>query len=64
MDYHAIVREIIEILKELGTPERIEQSKHYFPNSMRVVGVTNPDIKAVIKEVREVNHKLDFGTKN
>jgi 3-methyladenine DNA glycosylase AlkD len=53
MDHHAIVREIIEILEDLGSPERIEQSKHYFPTSMRVVGVTNPDIKAVIREIRD-----------
>jgi len=53
MDHYAIAREIIEVLEDLGTPERIEQSKYYFPTSMRVAGVTNPDIKAVIKEFRK-----------
>ncbi|MCK4747720.1 MAG: DNA alkylation repair protein, partial [Bacteroidales bacterium] len=37
----------------LGSPERIEKSKTYFPTSMKVMGVTNPDVKAVTKEVRE-----------
>jgi len=53
VDHQAIARDIIGILDDLGTPERIEQSKHYFPTSMRVAGVTNPDIKAVIKEIRK-----------
>ena len=53
MDHHAIAVEIIGVLGDLGTPERIQQSKHYCPTTMRVAGVTNPDIKAVIKEYRK-----------
>ena len=52
MKYKDIVQEIVEALEDLSIPERVKQSEFYFPTSMRVVGVSNPDIKAVIKEVR------------
>lgn len=53
MDHHAIAREIIGVLDDLGTAERIQQSKHYCPTAMRMAGVTNPDIRAVIREYRK-----------
>lgn len=52
MEYKDIVKEIIEALEDLSTPERVKQSEFYFPTGMRVVGVSNPHIKAVIKEIR------------
>jgi 3-methyladenine DNA glycosylase AlkD len=53
MEYKDIVGEIIEALEELSTPRRQEMSKHSFPTSQRVIGVTNPEMKEVIKAVRE-----------
>lgn len=48
-----VVTEIIEAFSELGDPGRVEKSKTYFPTAMKVMGVSNPRIKAVIKAVRE-----------
>ncbi|MCP4309756.1 MAG: DNA alkylation repair protein [Bacteroidetes bacterium] len=55
MDKQIIVREIIEALEELSTTRRLEMSARNFPTSQRVIGVTNPDMKAVIKALRERN---------
>lgn len=47
-----MVQEIIEALEDLGDPERREMSTTYYPTSMRVIGVSNPEIKAVIGALR------------
>lgn len=52
MDYKAITGEIIEALEALSTQSRRELSGRNFPTSQRVIGVTNPDMKEVIKAVR------------
>ena len=52
MHIQPVVKEIIAALKDLGDPERIEKSKTYFPTSMKVLGVTNPKLKLVIKELK------------
>jgi 3-methyladenine DNA glycosylase AlkD len=52
MDVNAVVKEILEALSDLGSAERREKSKTYFPTSQKVMGVTNPDIKALLKEIR------------
>ncbi|MFH0759676.1 MAG: DNA alkylation repair protein [Bacteroidota bacterium] len=52
MEYRPIVVEIIEALEDLGSPQRKELSKHYFPTSQRVIGVNNPDLKEMIKALR------------
>ena len=52
MDVKSIVEEIMEVLTDLGSAERREKSKTYFPTSQKVMGVTNPDIKALLKEIR------------
>lgn len=52
MDYKGIVKEIIETLESLSTPKRREQSKNGFPTSQRIIGVTNPHMKEVIKALR------------
>ena len=53
MDHKAIIEEIIETLESLSTPKRKEMSRHSFPTSQRVIGVTNPQMREVIKAVRE-----------
>jgi 3-methyladenine DNA glycosylase AlkD len=53
MDQPGIIRQITEALEELGTPERVVKSASYCPTGMRRLGVSNPDIKAVIREIRE-----------
>jgi len=53
MNPRPIVKEIIAALEVLSDPQRIEKSKTYFPTSMKVMGVINPDQKAVIKELKD-----------
>ena len=52
MDVNTVVKEILEALSDLGSAERREKSKTYFPTAQKVMGVTNPDIKALLKEIR------------
>jgi 3-methyladenine DNA glycosylase AlkD len=52
MEVNTVVKEIEEALSDLGSPERREKSKTYFPTSQQVMGVTNPDIQALLKEIK------------
>ena len=52
MDVNDVVKEILEALSDLGSAERREKSKTYFPTAQRVLGVTNPDIKSILKEIK------------
>ena len=52
MDTVSVVKEIMEALSELGSSERREKISYYAPSSQQALGVTNPDIKALIKEIR------------
>lgn len=52
MEVQSVCREILEALSDLGSAERREKSKTYFPTSQKVLGVTNPDIQALLKELR------------
>lgn len=53
------INEIIEILEDLSDPQRKEMSRTYFPTAMKVIGVSNPDIKAVIKELKSRHRNWD-----
>ncbi len=52
MDKKLVLGEIIETLEEMSTPKRQEMSRHSFPTSQRVIGVSNPQMKEVIKAVK------------
>ena len=52
MNTEVVVKEVLEALSELGSDERREKIKYYAPTRQQLLGVSNPDIKAVIKEVR------------
>jgi len=52
MDEKSVLSEILEALSDLGSADRREKSKTYFPTSQKVMGVTNPDIQALLKEIR------------
>ena len=52
MDTEIVVKEIMEALAELGSQERKEKMAYYAPTGQQALGVTNPDIKAVLKEIR------------
>lgn len=53
MDKTDVVNEIIEALSDLGSAERREKSRTYFPTAQKVLGVTSPDIKELIKELKK-----------
>lgn len=52
MIYQRIVDEIIEALEDLSSSERQELTRRMAPTSQQVIGVTNPDMKGVIKALR------------
>ena len=54
----AVVEEIVDALHDLSDPERQEWSVTYFPTSMRVIGCTNPDIKEVIRGLKDTHRQL------
>ena len=51
----SIVGELIAALEEFTDPKRVEKSKTYFPTSQRVLGATNPHVKAVTDELRQLH---------
>jgi len=53
MEKNAIVKEVLEALSDLGSVERREKMRTYAPSSQKAFGVTNPDIKQVLKELRK-----------
>jgi len=62
MEADIIVKEILNALNDLGDPGRRKFSKNYFPTSMKVIGVSNPDLKEVIKVLKS-RHK-DWSVKD
>jgi hypothetical protein len=52
MDVKKITAEVAEALEALGLPERREVAGYYCPTSQRVLGVTGPDLKGVLREMR------------
>jgi len=52
MDTKAITEEIVEALSELGNAERREKMKTYAPTIQKAMGVSNPEIRMVMKEIR------------
>ena len=61
-----MIQEIIESFKELSDPARIELAERTYPTQMEVIGVTVPNLKQVLKEVkikmksRSPEEKLQF----
>ena len=52
LDVDLIVKEILEALADLGSAERREKALTYFSTVQRVMGVSNPELKALIKGIR------------
>lgn len=53
MDHRqSIISDVVTTLKDLGDPQRVEKSLTYFPTSQEVLGVTNPQVKKVISELK------------
>lgn len=51
----SIVGEVIAALGEFTDPKRVEKSLTYFPTSQKVLGVTNPQIKTVTTELKQLH---------
>ncbi|MCK5821418.1 MAG: DNA alkylation repair protein [Bacteroidales bacterium] len=52
-----LITETIEALNSLANHERKELAKTYYPTKMKVIGVINPDVKIVIKQLKpEIKH--------
>lgn len=47
-----LIADIIESLNSLSDPKRIEFAKKSYPTKMEVIGVTNPNLKIVLKELK------------
>ena len=45
--------ELVDALKALSDPERIKKIAYYAPTALQVLGVSSPDIKSVIREIRD-----------
>jgi 3-methyladenine DNA glycosylase AlkD len=54
MDMKAITGEILDALHDLGSSERREKMKTYAPTVQKAMGVSNPEIRALIKEIRKM----------
>jgi 3-methyladenine DNA glycosylase AlkD len=58
-----IVQDIINSLEEFADPDRIEFAKRSYPTGMKVIGVTVPRLKQVLKEVKAGTRGMDPGDK-
>lgn len=55
----SVVREVLEALSDLSSEKRKEQTRYFAPGSQEVVGVSNPDMKEVIKALKEKYNTWD-----
>jgi 3-methyladenine DNA glycosylase AlkD len=53
MDTDKIVEEILEALSDLGNGDRRMKMKSYAPTAQKALGVSNPELRAVIRETRK-----------
>ena len=47
-----LIRDILEGLNNLSEGSRVELSSFYYPTKMKVIGVSNPNIRLIIKELK------------
>jgi 3-methyladenine DNA glycosylase AlkD len=47
-----LIKDILASLEELADPRRIEFARTSYPTRMKVIGVTNPNLKMVLREVK------------
>ena len=48
-----VLHEVLEALEDLSSEKRKEQIRYFAPGSQEVAGVSNPDMKEVIKALKE-----------
>ena len=54
MKNQQLIKDVTASLESLGTEERRKVAVFYYPTKMRVIGVSNPDQKTVVKNLRLV----------
>ncbi len=52
MNFKPIIKEIIATYKVHGDPVRVEKANTYISTSMKVLGLTNPEVKETIRELK------------
>jgi 3-methyladenine DNA glycosylase AlkD len=52
-EIEGVVKEVLEVLSDLSSEKRREQIRYFAPGSQEVVGVSNPDMKEVIKALSD-----------
>ena len=52
-EIQAVVREVLDALSDVSSETRRKQIRYFAPGSQEVVGVSNPDLKEVIRALRE-----------
>jgi len=55
METDLIVKEILEALTELGSAERREKALTYISTVQQVMGVSNPELRALLKGIRALH---------
>ena len=53
MNIKQVAEQVLVALEELSTEERKEKTRYFAPTARRVVGVSNPDMRLVIKELKK-----------
>lgn len=52
-DIKAVIAEILESIVELSSPEKIERVGYFFSTDQKVYGVSNPEMKLIVREIRK-----------
>lgn len=52
-DYDAVIDEVLASLESLSNSARRDKSATYFPTSMRVIGVSSPDLYKVVARLKK-----------
>lgn len=49
------VDEVMAVFRDLGDPGRVAKMQTYAPSTQKVLGVTNPQLKSVLKELKKLH---------
>lgn len=51
---HQLIQDIITSLQSFADPKRLALAQNYHPTAMAIIGVTNPNQKIVLKELKDI----------
>jgi 3-methyladenine DNA glycosylase AlkD len=55
MSITSTVNQVVDTLKEFSNPARVEKMKTYAPTANKVLGVSNPQLQMVLKELKKAH---------